>query len=181
MDACRAPVEAPLDAVVDGARARRASPTVRSSAPRWPTAESRLRNVPGGDDTAAMLDCLARARASTIDASGDAGVAVHGSRRARSPAARSTLHARLAGTTSRFVTALAALGPGPYTIDGLPPLRARPMAPLHDALVALGAPASSRDGSSGHLPVTRRTAAATSAADASSICAATSAASTSPR
>ena len=44
------------------------------------------------------------------------------------------LPTRLAGTTSRFITALAALGAGPYVIDGEPPLRARPMAPLHDAL-----------------------------------------------
>ncbi len=50
-----------------------------------------------------------------------------------------TLPARLAGTTSRFVTALAALGPGPYVVDGDPPLRTRPMGPLHDALVQLGA------------------------------------------
>ena len=28
---------------------------------------------------------------------------------------------------------------GPFTIDGDPPLRRRPMEPLHDALVALGA------------------------------------------
>ena len=48
------------------------------------------------------------------------------------------LPTRLAGTTSRFVTALAALGEGPYVIDGDAPLRSRPMAPLHDALSALG-------------------------------------------
>ena len=48
------------------------------------------------------------------------------------------LDAGLAGTTSRFVTALAALGTGPITIDGAPPLRRRPMGPLHDALAALG-------------------------------------------
>ena len=48
------------------------------------------------------------------------------------------LPTRLDGTTSRFVTARAALGGGAVTIDGDPPLRRRPMAPLHDALVALG-------------------------------------------
>jgi 3-phosphoshikimate 1-carboxyvinyltransferase len=63
------------------------------------------------------------------------------------------LHAGLAGTTSRFVTALAALGPGPYTVDGHAPLRARPMGPLHDALVALGARLTPVD-NPGHLPVT---------------------------
>ena len=63
------------------------------------------------------------------------------------------LPARLAGTTSRFVTAVAALGPGPYTIDGGEPLRRRPMAPLHDSLRALGASVQPA-GDWGHLPVT---------------------------
>ena len=49
------------------------------------------------------------------------------------------LDAGLAGTTSRFVTAVAALAGAPVTIDGAPPLRRRPMGPLHDALRALGA------------------------------------------
>ncbi len=64
-----------------------------------------------------------------------------------------TLHAGLAGTTSRFVTALSALGSGEYTIDGAPPLRGRPMAPLHDALAALGAAVAPGE-TAGHLPVT---------------------------
>jgi 3-phosphoshikimate 1-carboxyvinyltransferase len=64
-----------------------------------------------------------------------------------------TLDARLAGTTSRFVTALAATGPGPYTIDGEAPLRRRPMEPLHDALAALGADVRAGE-RWGHLPVT---------------------------
>jgi 3-phosphoshikimate 1-carboxyvinyltransferase len=58
----------------------------------------------------------------------------------------------LAGTTSRFLTAVAALAPGPETIDGDPPLRARPMAPLHDALRALGATVTPV-GAPGRLPV----------------------------
>ena len=62
------------------------------------------------------------------------------------------LHARLAGTTSRFVTALAALGPGPYTVDGFGPLRARPMADLHAALSTLGATVVHTE-RAGHLPV----------------------------
>jgi 3-phosphoshikimate 1-carboxyvinyltransferase len=64
-----------------------------------------------------------------------------------------TLPTRLAGTTSRFVTALAAMGPGPYTIDGAPPLRRRPMAPLHQALQAMGVRLSPVE-APGHLPVT---------------------------
>ena len=66
--------------------------------------------------------------------------------------ARSQLDARLAGTTSRFITAVAALAPGPVTVDGEPALRRRPMGPLLDALVALGAVVSAEV--PGHLPVT---------------------------
>lgn len=113
---------------------------------------SYLSNVPDGDDTAAMLDCVAalgadvvpEADVATYRIDGVAGVPRPG------PVALST---RLAGTTSRFVTAMAALGAGPYTIDGAPPLRGRPMGALHDALASLGV--SVQPGETwGHLPVT---------------------------
>ena len=109
--------------------------------------------MPGGDDT--VGDGRAASRALGV------GVAVDGDRRrrrrrhrrpARRPAA-STLDAGLAGTTSRFVTALAALAAGPVTIDGAPPLRRRPMGPLHDALAALGAAVDAGERAGG-LPVT---------------------------
>jgi len=111
-----------------------------------------LHNVPGGDDTAAMLDCVALLGAGVTTVSDDpAAVTIQGTGGALRPGPM-TLHTRLAGTTSRFVTALAALGSGPYEIDGLAPLRARPMAPLHDALVALGAQVQPGE-AWGHLPV----------------------------
>lgn len=62
------------------------------------------------------------------------------------------LHAGLAGTTSRFLTAVAALGARDVTIDGDLPLRRRPMAPLHTALAQLGAHLVAE--TPGHLPVT---------------------------
>ena len=65
---------------------------------------------------------------------------------------RVEIDARLAGTTSRFLTAVAALGDGPSRIDGASPLRRRPMAPLHDALRALGATVRPL-ARPGHLPV----------------------------
>jgi 3-phosphoshikimate 1-carboxyvinyltransferase len=111
-----------------------------------------LRNVPGGDDTAAMLECVAWLGAgvspdphdpSVVSVYGTSGVLREGPM---------TLQTRLAGTTSRFVTALCALGSGHYEIDGLPPLRARPMGPLHDALQALGAHIEPGE-RWGHLPV----------------------------
>lgn len=116
---------------------------------------SRLVGVAPGDDTAAMLDCLrglgVGVSHTDVDAVPDE-VLIDGTggRLAPGPA---TLSARLAGTTSRFVTALAALGAGPFTIDGLPPLRSRPMTPLHDALAALGAQVTPGE-RWGHLPVT---------------------------
>jgi len=107
-----------------------------------------------GDDTNAMLDCLGRLGC-------DVRIRVdHGVRIAEvvgtagdHPSQPLDLPTKLAGTTSRFVTALAALGGGPFTIDGDPPLRRRPMAPLHDALVALGATVEPGQ-EWGHLPVT---------------------------
>jgi 3-phosphoshikimate 1-carboxyvinyltransferase len=108
-----------------------------------------VEGVPSGDDTAALVECLG-VLGITVSAGTD-GTVVDGRGGALLPGPL-TLPARLAGTTSRFVTALAALGPGPYVVDGEPPLRTRPMGPLHDALVGLGA--SIRPlGSPGRLPV----------------------------
>ena len=106
--------------------------------------DSRLRGLPDGDDTVAMAGCLQRLGISiTRDADGAAAVAGTGGMLG---ARDVVLDAALAGTTSRFVTALAALAPGPVTVDGAPPLRRRPMAPLHDALAALGATIVPADG-----------------------------------
>lgn len=113
---------------------------------------SRLGGVAPGDDTAAMLDCL-RALGVEVGVEGDHVVIVGtGGRFADGDRA---LHARLAGTTSRFITAVAALAPGPCVVDGLPPLRTRPMTPLHDALRQLGAGVEPSE-TWGHLPVTMR-------------------------
>ena len=114
---------------------------------------SELRNVPGGDDSAAMLECVSLLGAGVgTDPHDESIVRVHGTGGELRPGP-AQLPTRLAGTTSRFVTALCALGRGRYEIDGLPPLRTRPMAPLHDALAALGV--SVEPGEAwGHLPVT---------------------------
>jgi 3-phosphoshikimate 1-carboxyvinyltransferase len=109
---------------------------------------STITNVPDGDDTVAMLDALATLG---LDVTRDRSTVTIDGGRTDWPSV--TVHAGLAGTTSRFLTALAALGEAPVTIDGHPPLRERPFAPLQDALVQLGgvvAPAERP----GHLPVT---------------------------
>lgn len=109
---------------------------------------SELSNVPDGDDTVALLACLRELgldarlegdRASITGVGTDWSWGTH------------TLHAGLAGTTSRFVTALAALGATPITIDGHPPLRRRPFGPLHESLRQLGVRVSPGE-SFGHLP-----------------------------
>jgi 3-phosphoshikimate 1-carboxyvinyltransferase len=114
--------------------------------------DSRLRGMPGGDDTVAMVSCL-QALGIGVTMEGDDAVVdgtggVIGARDV-------VLDANLAGTTSRFVTALAALGTGPITVDGAPPLRRRPMGPLHDALAALGVAVEPGE-MAGGLPVTVR-------------------------
>jgi 3-phosphoshikimate 1-carboxyvinyltransferase len=115
---------------------------------------SEIIGVAPGDDTASMIDCLQRLGCGigvrVDDGERIADVIGTGGRLAPGPM---TLDAGLAGTTSRFVTALTALGSGEYTIDGAPPLRERPMGPLHDSLAALGARVEPGE-RAGHLPVT---------------------------
>jgi len=116
--------------------------------------ESEILGLAPGDDTAAMIDCLNAlgVPVGTSTSGGRLDGTVIGTGGAL-PLGPITLDTRLAGTTSRFITAMAALGPGPYLVDGEPPLRARPMAPLHDSLHSLGA--RLEPGADwGHLPVT---------------------------
>jgi 3-phosphoshikimate 1-carboxyvinyltransferase len=123
------------------------------------------------DDTWAMVEAL-RALGATVEvdtsgtASGDtAGMTVTGPAfpgTGGAPGASSEpvveLDARLSGTTSRFLLALVALGPGRYRLDGAPSLRARPMADGIAALRSLGAEVT-EEGAPGHLPVVVRGAA----------------------
>ena len=109
---------------------------------------SHLHHVATGDDTLAMIDCL-RAFGIGIDVLGDGLVVTGAGGHLRGGG---TLDARLAGTTSRFVTAVAALATDTSVVTGGAPLRNRPMAPLHDALRSLGARVESVD-EPGHLPV----------------------------
>ena len=111
---------------------------------------STLSGVADGDDTEAMLAGLLGLGIG-VERSGDQ-VLVHGAG-GELPGAPVRLHAGLAGTTSRFLTAMAALAPAPVTIDGDPPLRRRPMATLHEALRELGASVMAGEVEGG-LPVT---------------------------
>lgn len=149
MDVYRiAPLGAPVDATVS-------VPGSKSVANRalvctaLADGTSVLTGLPDGDDTTAMLACL-EGLGLEVDR-GDDEVSIEGGR-SRMRRFGSTLDARLAGTTSRFCTALAALAPGAVRVDGDDALRRRPMGPLHDALTGLGVRVRPL-GAIGRLPV----------------------------
>jgi 3-phosphoshikimate 1-carboxyvinyltransferase len=143
------PVDGPLDArvVVPGSKSIANRALVAAA---LADGDSVLRGVPTGDDSEAMIDCLGALGLPVVRDGDDVHVVGKAGRLAPTG---EVLRSRLAGTTSRFVTALAALADVPVLVDGEPPLRARPMAELHAALSQLGATVRSADGSGG-LPVT---------------------------
>ena len=112
--------------------------------------QSVITNPAPGDDTQAMLDGLRKLGVSILR-DGDS-VRINGGLDLESTTVVE-LQTRLAGTTSRFLTALASLRHGATTIDGDAPLRTRPMGRLHAALRMLGATVVS-SGAEGFLPVT---------------------------
>jgi 3-phosphoshikimate 1-carboxyvinyltransferase len=107
---------------------------------------SRLEGGLVADDTEAMVEGV-RALGAGVRVDGGGVTVVGGAR----PTGAVAVDARLSGTTARFLLPVLALGEGPATLDGAPPLRARPMGPLLDALRSLGA---SVEGDA--LPVTVR-------------------------
>lgn len=142
----------PLDAVVR-------VPTSKSVANRvlvcalLAEGESIIHQLPDGDDVEAMREALQQGgRLQEITDSEWGSVRVIGglSHGALLP---DVVNSRLAGTTSRFLTAVAALQPTPVLVTGDAPLRRRPMSPLHGALRDLGATVSAGE-HEGHLPVT---------------------------
>ena len=94
--------------------------------------ESTLRGVLRADDTDAMLGAIAELGAQ-VENRDDTTVHIVGTggQLASGPI---DIDVRLSGTTTRFVTPLAARGSGPYRIDGAPEMRARPMAETVQAL-----------------------------------------------
>lgn len=112
-----------------------------------------LRGAGLSDDSEAMVDCLRALGAEiTVDGTDVTVVGVAGRPRGGTEGAPVEVFTRLSGTTSRFVTAVAALADGPVRIDAHPPMRARPMADLVDALRALGVTVE-EEGAPGHLPL----------------------------
>jgi 3-phosphoshikimate 1-carboxyvinyltransferase len=100
------------------------------------TGPSVLRGALVADDTMAMVEGWRRLGA-VVDVDGDVmRVTGTGGRLRPGPVA---LDARQAGTVARFLLPVVALGHGPYTIDGDPQLRRRPMGPGIEAVRRLGA------------------------------------------
>jgi 3-phosphoshikimate 1-carboxyvinyltransferase len=143
------PAQRPLDAtvVVPGSKSIANRALVCAALAHGP---STLDGMPDGDDTSAMAAGLA-ALGVGVTLTGDR-AAVAGIEGALRPAPGAVIDSALAGTTSRFLTAVAALSETPVVVDGGPPLRRRPMGALHDALLALGAVVEPL-GERGHLPV----------------------------
>ncbi len=108
---------------------------------------STISGLPDGDDTQVLVDALSETKC--LFQVGDTSVSINGGSASRLP---TIIDARLAGTTSRFVTAIAALSDATTIIDGQDALRGRPMSDLHDALRTLGAEVTAL-GELGHLPV----------------------------
>ena len=118
--------------------------------------ESTLRGVADGDDTLRMVEGLRLLGAGIGHANTASDDNTNTIVTVRGPidlnAASVTLDAGLAGTTSRFLTAVAALRRNPAIVTGGASLRRRPMAQLHQLLRELGAEVVSDSG--GGLPVT---------------------------
>ena len=112
--------------------------------------KSVISNCAPGDDTQAMLDSL---QALGVDVTKINDTVTVGGALNLEDTKSVILQTRLAGTTSRFLTALGALRAGQTTIDGDAPLRSRPMADLHHALSNLGVSVACSQ-VAGHLPVT---------------------------
>lgn len=110
---------------------------------------SKLFNIAPGDDTKAMIAGLNAMGACCIESGNDIDI--------EEPINRTwgdevVVDANLAGTTARFLTAVAALRTGCTTVTGKPELQQRPMSGLLESLVALGANVTTLE-EPDHLPV----------------------------
>ena len=98
--------------------------------------ETRLLSPLRSDDTEAFAEGLRRL-GDEVDPTGDDQWAI-GGRAGGPPAAEAEVFCRDGATTARFLPALAATGTGSYRFDASEQMRRRPMAPLTNALSALG-------------------------------------------
>ena len=99
---------------------------------------SRITNPLFSEDSYWLMDALVRLG---IDLSADreGGVVRVEGRRGKIPTSGADLFVGNAGTVARFLPPALALGSGPYTVDGVPRMRERPVADLVDGMRQLGA------------------------------------------
>jgi 3-phosphoshikimate 1-carboxyvinyltransferase len=112
---------------------------------------STLRGALFAQDTRAMMDAVAMLGVKLRADQSRCTIEVAGIGRGRAPDG-ARIDARQSGTTSRFILPAASLGGTRVIVDGAPQLRARPFAPLLEALAQLGVAVESL-GPPGFLPV----------------------------
>ncbi|MDB4950693.1 MAG: aroA, 3-phosphoshikimate 1-carboxyvinyltransferase [Gemmatimonadetes bacterium] len=112
--------------------------------------ESLLEHALYSEDTRIFAECLRRLGIEVIEDEAAATFRVHG-RGGALDGAPAELWVGNAGTAARFITALLALGRGPYRVDGVPAMRKRPMAELLEILERQGARVRF-EGQAGHVP-----------------------------
>jgi len=99
---------------------------------------SRISNPLFSDDSYWLMDALVRLGID-LTADRDGGEARVNGRGGEIPASHVNLFVGNAGTVARFLPPALALGPGPYTVDGVPRMRERPISDLVDGMRQLGA------------------------------------------
>src|SRR5215212_7934673 len=99
---------------------------------------SRIMNPLFADDTYWLMEALAKLGIDISADSGRAEILVSGQSGVIGASAVD-LFVGNAGTVARFLPPVLALGRGPYTVDGVPRMRERPVADLVDAMRQLGA------------------------------------------
>ena len=99
---------------------------------------SRVTNPLFSDDSYWLMDALIRLGI-PLEADGEGGEITVGGQGGRIPTSDVTLFVGNAGTVARFLPPALALGSGPYTVDGVPRMRERPVEDLVDGMRQLGA------------------------------------------
>ena len=113
---------------------------------------STIRNPLFADDSYWLMDALVSLGIDVVADGGHLEVHVKG-RRGEIVASDVDLFVGNAGTVARFLPPMLALGGGPYTVDGVPRMRERPVADLVDAMRQLGASVGYA-GEQGRFPLT---------------------------
>ena len=114
--------------------------------------DSRITNPLFADDSYWLMETLVRLGIDVVADGRHSEVHVKG-RSGEIVASDVNLFVGNAGTVARFLPPMLALGTGPYTVDGVPRMRERPVADLVDAMRQLGATVEYA-GEEGRFPLT---------------------------